>query len=123
MKELWKQNCDQVQEFDLITYEKDRELESLKKESEAKSVTVELPIQFPTELPVGMCGVNVDRFLSITIGLQSAVLLCPVKASISSGLDTTLSRPLLQSIEMSPLINSKMANSIATSCDDKKTGN
>ena len=30
IKELWKKNCEQVKEFDLIIWEKDKELESLK---------------------------------------------------------------------------------------------
>ena len=72
IKKLWKQNCDQVQEFDYIIGEKDRELESLKKELETKSVTVELPIQLSTELPVGAHGTNVDGHLPTIIGLQSA---------------------------------------------------
>ena len=43
IKELWKKNCEQVKEFDLIIWEKDKELESLKKQLEAKDVMVELP--------------------------------------------------------------------------------
>ena len=104
IKKLWKQNCDHVQEFDYIIGEKDRELESLKKELETKSVTMELPIQLSTELPVGACGTNVDGHLPTTISLQSATLLHPVKASPPSGLATTLSQPLLQSIKMPPPI-------------------
>ena len=42
IKELWKQNCDQVQEFDLIICERNKELGSLKKELEAKNMMVEL---------------------------------------------------------------------------------
>ena len=104
IKRLWKQNCDQVQEFDYIIGEKDRELESLKKELESKSVTMELPIQLSTELPVGACGTNVDGHLPTTIGLQSATLLHPVKVPPPSGLAPTLSQSLLQSIRMPPPI-------------------
>ena len=43
IKELWKQNCDlEIQEFDLIICERSKELESLKKELEAKNMMVEL---------------------------------------------------------------------------------
>ena len=34
IKELWKKNCEQVKEFDLIIWEKDKGLESLKKQLE-----------------------------------------------------------------------------------------
>ena len=104
IKKLWKQNCDQVQEFDYIIGEKNRELESLKKELETKSVTMELPIQLSTELPVGARGTNVDGHLPTTVGLQSATLLHPIKVPPSSGLAPTLSQPLLQSIKMPPPI-------------------
>ena len=97
-----KQNCEEVQEFDYINGEKDRELESLKKELETKSVTMELPIHLSTELSVGACGTNVDRHLPTTIGLQSATLLHPAKTTPPSRLATTLLQPLLQSIKMPP---------------------
>ena len=42
----WKQSCDQVQEFDFIISEKDRELESLKRELETKSDTYLLPLAY-----------------------------------------------------------------------------
>ena len=88
----WKQNCDQVQEFDFIISEKDQEFESLKRELETKSATMELPVQLSTGLPVGTRGTIVDGYLPTTIGLQSATLLHPVKASPSSGTSTTLSQ-------------------------------
>ena len=61
-------------------------------------------MQLSMELPVGACGANVDGHLPTTIGLQSATLLHPVKASPPSGLATTLPQPLLQSIKMPPPI-------------------
>ena len=104
IKKLWKQNCHQVQQFDCIIGEKDRELESLKKELETKSVTMELPIQRSTEWPGGARGTNVVGHLPTTIGLLSATLLHPVKVPPPSGQTTTLSQPLLQSIKMPPPI-------------------
>ena len=104
IKKLWKQNCDQVQEFDYIIGEKDRQLESLKKKLETKSMTMELPIQLSTELLVGARGTNVDGHLPTTIGLHSATLLHPVKLPPPSGQATILLQPLLQSIKMPPPI-------------------
>ena len=49
IKELWKKNCEQAKEFDLIIWEKDKELESLKKQLEGKDVMVELSAQSVTE--------------------------------------------------------------------------
>ena len=70
-------------------------------------MTMELPIQRSTELPVGARGTNVDGHLTTTIGLQSATLLHPIKASPpigQTGLAPTLLQPLLQSIKMPPPI-------------------
>ena len=79
IKELWKQNCDQVWETDLILWEKERELESLRKQLEARSVMVGLPAQPLTERSTGLCGTNADGSLPATTDLQRAALLQPVK--------------------------------------------
>ena len=67
INKLWKKNCEQVKEFDLIIWEKDKELESLKKELKAKSVIGNLPTQPVTEQLNRVCDTKVEE---ATFGMQ-----------------------------------------------------
>ena len=112
VKELWKDMCEQIREFDYALWEKDNELESLRKQLETKSV-VSMPVA--TEHPVltghSSGAANVSWSLPSTAvhlhrdTYQTTPVLPQHVTTVVGGLATTSSR-LLGQPHMPPTIKS-----------------
>ena len=95
IKELWKKNCEQVKEFNLIICEKDKELESLKKELKAKNMIVELLTQPVAEQLNRVCDTKVE---GTTLGEPVATMPHPDQNITQSQIPIKLTgQPLSQS--------------------------
>ena len=114
IKELWKKNCDQVREFDLIIWARERELASLRKQLEAGGVTVTLPL---TGQSIGMSGANIGEPLSATTNPQGAALsqsitAFPVVTSCPTLATTPLSRQATTSLQLPGMLGGQSLSQI-----------
>ena len=97
-----EKNCEQVKESDLIIWEKDKELESLKKQLEAKDVMVELPEQSVMEQSNRVSVTKVEGLLPTTLSMQRNTLL-------------QLSQPLPVITSRNPVVNLPQSEPVTTS--------
>lgn len=102
IKELWKKNCDQVQEFDLIIW-------FLREQLEAGGVMVELSRQPLTGQSIGMSGANIGEPLPATTDPQGAALsqliaTFPVVTSCSTLATTSLGRQATTPLQVSGML-------------------
>ena len=127
VKESWKGMCEQIREFDLVKWEKDEEIEFLRKQLEATKVIAEQPIAVQPTVSSGTSNVEWVLPTSTTVATSNLYTVtelepCETFPFVSSNITTVTSTMgrLLQATSKYPnpsLIQSMREPTVTTVLD------